>query len=226
MVADDLIPAAIKKATAGICNAYDSLSPVFAAANIEEKIDDIDYHLSHFEIPEAQREAMLARRKEYAVQLQGVQWLPTISEVAKKFGQAAVETAIKLQLINLNLLTNDTRPLTETNIENMTPLILQHMKEAGTSLNLADLRIIFEKGVTGAYGKIYGSIGTQNICAWIDTYVDEKLQALERMYGEQKQADCYGRTDHAKQEREANHAAIQRYIIEQAEKQDNNLQNS
>ena len=113
---------------------------------------------------------------------EGKAYIPSIDRCIKDMGRDAVEAMLKLYLVRLNVTTNAARPLTEGVIEAMVPVILDHItNDLDVTINLADLRIIFDRATTGQYGKPYGGFTCQEVCSWFDLYNREKMDAIDQI---------------------------------------------
>lgn len=154
-------------------------------------------------------------------------YLPTIGEIRRNMGEQSAADVIRLQLAWLNTQINATRPLTSVQIDIMAPFILQHMMEASISYNVADIKIIFQRAAAGVYGKLYGGIGVQDVCQWLDAYEQEKIDAIDRWEGQHRDGDPYERRSlDASVEQDLNHAAqvwYQQMKLNQQKSQDNEL---
>ncbi len=120
-------------------------------------------------------------------------YLPTIGEIRRNMGEQSAADVIRMQLAWLNTQVNATRPLTSVQIDIMAPFILEHMMQAAISYNVADVKIIFQRAAAGVYGKLYGGIGAQDVCQWLDAYEQEKIDAIDRWEGQQRNVDPYDR---------------------------------
>ena len=153
-------------------------------------------------------------RKSVELSKSGRLYLPTVRKVVRELGAQGMETCIKLQLVNLNLILNLPRPMNNDMITATAPLVVQHILDDDCDLNLADLRIIFDRAKKGVYGSFYGGIGCADIIGWIDGYIAEKCNEYERWHqNEYNRDDPYQRisTD-ASKERDAYHEAMAHYI--------------
>ena len=113
---------------------------------------------------------------------EGKDYIPSLDRCIKDMGRDAVEAMLKLYLVRLNVTTNAARPLTEGVIEAMVPVILDHItNDLDVTINLADLRIIFDRATTGQYGKPYGGFTCQEVCSWFDLYNREKMDAIHQI---------------------------------------------
>jgi hypothetical protein len=109
-------------------------------------------------------------------------YAPTVRTVVKDLGQRAMENFIKAQLVSLNVVLNLARPMSEALIEASAPLVVRHILDDDCDVNLADLRIIFDRAKTGMFGDYYNGIGLADICGWIDAYICEKCAEFERWH--------------------------------------------
>lgn len=125
----------------------------------------------------------------------GQVYVPSVRRAVKEVGEKKIAAYIKMELIQLNVLLNMARPMSEQMIEMAVPLILKHLTEEDVEPNLADLKIIFDRARTGFYGQYYGGIGYSDIIGWIDRYIlEEKLPAIHAWHNERyRNDDHYGR---------------------------------
>ena len=124
---------------------------------------------------------------------EGKAYIPSIERCIKDMGRDAVEAMLKLYLVRLNVTTNAARPLTEGVIEAMVPVILNHItNDLDVTINLADLRIIFDRATTGQYGKPYGGFTCQEVCSWFDQYNREKMDAIDQIEHRRKYDELGG----------------------------------
>ena len=113
---------------------------------------------------------------------EGKAYIPSLDRCIKDLGRDSVEAMLKLYLVRLNLTTNAARPLTEAVIEAMVPVILNHIiNDLDVTIDLADVRIIFDRATTGQYGKPYGGYTCQEVCGWFDLYNREKMDAIDQI---------------------------------------------
>lgn len=151
---------------------------------------------------------------------EGLAYVPSINRCAKELGKAKVEAMLKAYLIRLNVVGNAARPLTEGAIEAMVPVILDHiLHELDVTINLADLKIVFDRAMKGHYGTPYGGFTSQDICGWFDKYNREKMDAIDRVEERRKRNDFMtGRSDNRVGEIAAMKNAHAQYITEQEKK--------
>lgn len=147
-------------------------------------------------------------------------YVPTIRKAVKDLGTTSIEALVMAELVSLNIVLNLARPMTEQMIEQTAPLVVQHILDDDCDLNLADLRIIFDRAKKGVYGSFYGGIGSADIISWIDGYIAEKCNEYERWHqNEYSRDDPYQRisTD-ASRERDAYHEAMAKYVCNEGTK--------
>ena len=151
----------------------------------------------------------------------GQVYVPTVRKVVKDLGTVSMEALVKAELVNLNIVLNLARPMTEPMIEQTAPLVVQHILDDDCDLTLADLRLIFDRAKKGVYGNYYGGIGSADIISWIDGYIGEKCYEYERWHqNEYSRSDPYERSGYdEKQERNAYREAMSRYISETNKKE-------
>lgn len=149
----------------------------------------------------------------------GQVYVPTVRKVVKDLGTVSMEALVKAELVNLNIVLNLARPMTEPMIEQTAPLVVQHILDDDCDITLADLRIIFDRAKKGVYGSFYGGIGSADIIAWVDGYVAEKCNEYERWHqNEYNRPDPYERTGlDERRERNAFHDAMAAYMAGKTE---------
>ena len=148
---------------------------------------------------------------------EGKAYIPSIERCIKDMGRDAVEAMLKLYLVRLNVTTNAARPLTEGVIEAMVPVILNHItNDLDVTINLADLRIIFDRATTGQYGKPYGGFTCQEVCSWFDLYNREKMDAIDQIEHRRKCDELGGcrRSNHRGTEMARMRDAMHQYQLE------------
>ena len=148
---------------------------------------------------------------------EGKAYIPSIERCIKDMGRDAVEAMLKLYLVRLNITTNAARPLTEGVIEAMVPVILNHItNDLDVTINLADLRIIFDRATTGQYGKPYGGFTCQEVCSWFDLYNREKMDAIDQIEHRRKCDELGGgrRSNHRGTEMARMRDAMHQYQLE------------
>lgn len=135
-------------------------------------------------------------------------YIPTVRRISRELGQKRMEAMVKSELVMLNLALNLARPMTEPMIEMTAPLVVQHILKDDCDVTLADLRIIFDRAKSGAYGKLYGGIGSADVIGWIDDYIAEKCAEYERWHqNAYSNIDPYKRGDGGRSVRDAFHEA-------------------
>ena len=148
---------------------------------------------------------------------EGKAYVPSLERCIKDMGRDAVEAMLKLYLVRLNMTTNAARPLTEGVIEAMVPVILNHItNDLDVTINLADLRIIFDRATTGQYGKPYGGYTCQEVCSWFDQYNREKMDAIDQIERRRKCDELGGgrRSNHRGTEMARMRDAMHQYQLE------------
>ena len=124
---------------------------------------------------------------------EGKAYVPSIDRCIRDLGREKVEAMLKLYLVRLNVATNASRPLTEEVIEAMVPVIIDHItNDLDVTINLADLRIVMDRAMSGHYGKAYGGFGCQDVCGWFDQYNREKMEAIDAIERRRKSEELGG----------------------------------
>lgn len=159
----------------------------------------------------------------------GKGYVPSLNRCISELGREKVEAMLKMYLIRLNVTTNASRPLSEGALEAMVPVILRHVTDdLDVTINLADLHIIFDRAMSGYYGKAYGGFTCQDICGWFDTYNREKMDAIDRIEQRRKADELGGfrghRTSTARGEVARMRDAMHQYNLEQMKQELNKQQ--
>lgn len=157
---------------------------------------------------------------------EGKAYVPSIERCIRDLGRDKVEAMLKLYLVRLNVATNAARPLTEDVIEAMVPVILDHItNDLDVTINLADLRIVMDRALSGYYGKAYGGFGSQDVCGWFDQYNREKMQAIDAVERRRKDAELHGiRSNGRKHEVARMRDVMHAYNLDKFKKQTNTEQ--
>lgn len=185
-----LAPAYIAKATAMVRNVAQSAEISRKSTAIDDKIEMCKMWIQRI-ADDCEREKRTATpaEAEYVdrmnVEIQtalaeknALPYLPTVRKCISDLGLVPTTAMVKLQLVKLNFMLNMARPLSDDMIEIYAPLIVDRIVEEDVSLNLADLRIIFDNAAMGRYGKVFGGLGLNDIISWIDQYVSDKMEAI------------------------------------------------
>ena len=112
----------------------------------------------------------------------GVSYAPSVRKIVKELGQPMMEAFVKAQLVSLNIVLNLARPMSEALIEASAPLVVRHILDDDCDINIADIRIIFDRAKMGRWGNYYNGIGLADICGWIDAYICEKCDEIEKWH--------------------------------------------
>lgn len=100
---------------------------------------------------------------------------PTLNSLVRDYGEGKALATIKMWIISLNDAINVTRGMTPAQIDDAAEVILGEFPY----LTIADIRYVFQRGKTNAYGELYGSMDVTVISKWFRTHWDERLQAAE-----------------------------------------------
>lgn len=100
--------------------------------------------------------------------------LPKIREMALSVGEKPVRGFLEFELIKLAERINVSGNLTDGQIE----FIAHQLVGLFPNETIADFKICFEKGASGAYGKIFKLDGVE-VGNWMKLYLEEKYQVLE-----------------------------------------------
>jgi hypothetical protein len=106
--------------------------------------------------------------------IQGTFELPKVREMVLAVGEKTVAGFIEFELIKLAERINASGNLTDGQVE----FIATQLAGLYPNETIADFKICFEKGASGAYGKIFKLDGVE-IGNWMKSYLDEKYTVLE-----------------------------------------------
>lgn len=212
-------PAAIANATAWVSSPANTASCRYEENKLIEQKKDLLYQIEHFDLEPADRELVTSKIETVRRRMLSLPYIPSVAFVAKELGRPKATAMVKAYLVGLNIALNTARPMTEMMIEQSAPIILDYMlsDEICADITVADLRLIFERITRGNYGKIYGGLGCQDICGFIDLYAQEKHEEYMRLMALNKAPDTHQRTaTDAISMREAMHQAQAKYLVEKA----------
>lgn len=95
---------------------------------------------------------------------------PSLAVLRRDNGTKKIEAIIKLYLIDLCENVNLTRPLRDTQIENIAREIVAEYY----NLTIADVHVIFRKAKTGEYGDFFGSLDMPKVMSWFREYFADR----------------------------------------------------
>jgi hypothetical protein len=126
--------------------------------------------------------AVKDERTSVALQYSREAYFPLVDDVVSKCGTQAMEALVMAELVNLNIMLNLARPMSEAMIRATAPLVVQHILDDDCGVTLADLRVIFDRAKVGRYGQYFGGIGSADVIGWIDAYIAVKCEEIERWH--------------------------------------------
>lgn len=97
---------------------------------------------------------------------------PSIAVLRKEYGEARIESIIKLYLIDLCENVNLKRPLRDRQVDNIAREIVSEFY----SLTIADVYVIFRQAKTGQYGEFYDSLDMPKVIGWFRQYFADRCQ--------------------------------------------------
>lgn len=101
---------------------------------------------------------------------------PTLSFLKKNQGEKFMEALLMSWFVNLNLILNLKRPLTDEAIELCSSTIL---KEHYT-LKISDLAFLFKRIYSGHYGEFYESLSVPKVLSFFNDYFEERCNEAEK----------------------------------------------
>lgn len=169
----------------------------------------------------AATKAVTSPKKSVELAKSGQLYVPTVRKAVKDLGELSMETLIKVNLVRMNTALNLARPMSEAMIEMTAPLVVQHIIDDDCDVTLADLRLIFDRAMSGYFGQFYNGIGSADVIRWIDLYIGEKCEEYERWHqNAYREPDRYDRSYNNKDaERNAFHEAMVQYEQAKMKKQ-------
>lgn len=102
---------------------------------------------------------------------------PSISLVKKQFGKDFVQAYIATWIVNINGFLNLRFPMSETQIEETSRLIINNFY----NLTIADIYLVINNAKMGLYGKFYDRIDGSMILSWFGKYFDERCNEFEQL---------------------------------------------
>ena len=97
--------------------------------------------------------------------------LPSLAKIRKEKGDDKTLSFIKLQLIELNELLNLSRPMSETQINFTSQVILDEFY----MLNISDLKLVFKNIATGKCGNLYQSLNPPKLLSIFRDHLNERM---------------------------------------------------
>lgn len=96
---------------------------------------------------------------------------PSLAALKRKEGEDKTISFIKLELIRLNELLNLRRPMTESQIDFTSQIILDEFY----MLNVADLKLVFKNILTGKCGNLYESLNPPKTLSIFRQHLNERM---------------------------------------------------
>lgn len=100
---------------------------------------------------------------------------PSLARINREAGTDLVIDLLSLWITRINKMLNITNPM---NPEQITYTSRQVFTQ-NPMLTIADIKLVFDRAVTGQYGKDYNRLDSSVICTWFRTHWEERLQAAE-----------------------------------------------
>ena len=96
---------------------------------------------------------------------------PSIGTVRRTYGDEETSDYLKLWILDLCQSVNLKRPLTETQIDEISLLIITEFN----NITLADAYLVFKNAKMGKYGSFYESLDCPKVLTWFSDYMDERM---------------------------------------------------
>ena len=113
--------------------------------------------------------------------------LPSLAKIRKDEGEEKTLSFIKLQLIELNELLNLSKPMSETQINFTSQVILEEFY----MLNISDLKLVFKNIAIGKCGNLYQSLNPPKLLSIFREHLNERMnlgaEITMRQHQEHKQ---------------------------------------
>lgn len=100
---------------------------------------------------------------------------PSLSKIGKDNGPEFLSNFIKLWILFLNETLDLRRPLSESQIEMISQMIISDY----SSLKIVDITFIFKNAISGKYGELYESLTIPKVLSWFSDYFDERCSIAE-----------------------------------------------
>ncbi len=96
---------------------------------------------------------------------------PSLASIRVHYGEDFVLAYIATWILMINDMLNLTNKMSGAQIEITCQLILNE----NPLLTVADIKLVFDKAVSGAFGELYNRLDSAIVCKWFRDYWDERL---------------------------------------------------
>lgn len=100
---------------------------------------------------------------------------PSLARIGKENGNEFLSNFIKLWILFLNETLDLRRPLSESQIEMISQMIISDH----SNLKIVDITFIFKNAISGKYGEFYESLTIPKILSWFSDHFDERCSIAE-----------------------------------------------
>lgn len=101
---------------------------------------------------------------------------PSLAAVRRDHGEQFAIDYLMLWVIELNEVLNVGKKMNEQQIKMTARLVMQE----NPLLTVADIKLVFDRGISGYYGADYNRLDSTVICGWFRKHWDERLEAAEQ----------------------------------------------
>lgn len=145
-------------------------------SNIEKRqsTELVKYSKEQFIKQFAPRKCMVELAHLNSVELAIKSGLNSIAKYSEVYGREFMIGYLQLWIIDLNEFLSLTRRMTDQQIEDTAELIYHD----NTSLNLADVNLVFTNAKKGIYGQLYGNLDGSKILNWFTTYSNHRADVF------------------------------------------------
>lgn len=109
---------------------------------------------------------------------------PSLARLKKEYGERLPVDYLMLWILAINDMVNVGNKMTAFQIEYTAKLIYKE----NPLLTIADIKFVFDKAVSGAFGELYNRIDSAMICTWFRKHWSERLDIGEQVSQEQHEA--------------------------------------
>jgi hypothetical protein len=100
---------------------------------------------------------------------------PSLARINREAGTDLVVDLLSLWITRINKMLNITNPMSPEQIT----YTARQVFAQNPMLTIADIKLVFDRSVTGQYGKDYNRLDSSVICSWFRNHWEERLQAAE-----------------------------------------------
>ncbi len=100
---------------------------------------------------------------------------PSLAKIKKEYGPQMPVDYLALWIIAINDMVNVGNKMTGFQTEYTAKLIFKE----NPLLTIADIKFVFDKAISGAYGELYNRLDTPIICTWFRRHWQERLETAE-----------------------------------------------